>query len=87
MGLGLRPHIGYWNGNWEKNLDIGCWDWYWGKLYWASTGYRLFCPNFKNQQQKRGSTKIFFTTLFDGPWPYEQPELDPATPAERFGTF
>ena len=38
MGLGLRPHIGYWDGNWEKNLDIGCWDWYWGKLYWASTG-------------------------------------------------
>ena len=37
MGLGLRPHIGYWDGNWGKYLDPGCWDWYWGKLYWAST--------------------------------------------------
>ena len=44
MRLCLRPHIGYWDGNFGKNIDIGCWDWYWGKLYWASTDSDVCWP-------------------------------------------
>ena len=36
-GMGWETHVGHWDENWGKNLDVGHWYWYWEKRHSATT--------------------------------------------------
>ena len=38
-GMGFRTRVGHWDGNCEKFVGIGHWDWDERNGYWANTVY------------------------------------------------
>ena len=42
-GMGWETHVGHWDGNWGKNLNVGHWYWYWEKRHWATTDRNDLC--------------------------------------------